>query len=269
MWLHSSGTTLERVSEAQVASYLAHLRTGTPESPPLAASSVARALAAVRNLHRFAAREGAAPGDPAHALAPPKLPRRLPKAIAVSEVEQLIAAAGAGGSPVSRRDSLLVELLYATGARVGEAVALDIDDVDVEARLVRLFGKGRKERIVPIGQAALSALRDYLSVARPALGQSGHAGAALLLNARGRRLSRQGAWLALRQASQRAGLSIDISPHTLRHSFATHLLDGGADVRVVQELLGHASVTTTQVYTLVTVERLREVYAGAHPRALG
>lgn len=260
---------LAEVSEADLAGYLATLRAGSlPELPPLAAASAARALAAVRGLHAFAVKEGRLPGDPSHGLRAPKLPRRLPKAIAVAEVAQLIEAAAWPGTPLARRDALLLELLYGTGARVGEAVALDVDDIDADTRLVRLFGKGRKERVVPVGQAAIRALGDYLSAGRPRLAAAGPGGAALLLNARGRRLTRQGAWLVLRAAAQRAGLSVDLSPHTLRHTFATHLLDGGADVRVVQELLGHASVTTTQIYTLVTVDRLREVYAQSHPRAL-
>ena len=159
----------------------------------------------------------------------------------------------------------MLELLYSTGARISEAVGLDIDDIDTENRAVVLHGKGGKERLVPIGRPAVAAIDTYLVRGRPALvARSEHA---LFLNVRGGRLSRQSAWQVLQTAAERAGISSGVSPHTLRHSFATHLLDGGADVRVVQELLGHASVTTTQIYTLVTIGSLREVWAGAHPRA--
>jgi integrase/recombinase XerD len=198
---------------------------------------------------------------------PPAPPRRLPKAIAVGEVERLLAAAGSGGNARGLRDRALLELLYGTGARISETVGLDVDDLDLERGVVRLLGKGDKERLVPVGRFACAAVDGYLVRARPALAAAGPGGPALFLNARGGRLTRQSAWAVLRAAAQRAGLGAAVSPHTLRHSFATHLLDGGADVRVVQELLGHASVTTTQVYTLVTVDRLREVYAAAHPRA--
>ena len=252
-----------------MAAYVAALRSGADGRALLSASSTSRAVAAVRGLHRFAAREGLGGGDPAGSVRPPRLPKRLPKAISVDAVEALISAAGFDQTPVARRDAALLELLYGTGARVSEAVALDVDDLDTEGRLVRLLGKGGKERIVPVGRAAVGAVQDYLAAGRPALVGRGRGRAALFLNTRGGRLTRQSAWSVIRSAADRAGLQIDISPHTLRHSFATHLLDGGADVRVVQELLGHASVTTTQVYTLVTVDRLREVYAAAHPRALG
>jgi integrase/recombinase XerD len=199
-------------------------------------------------------------------------PRRLPKAISVPDVARLLDAAGVG--PAALRDRALLELLYATGARISEAVGLDVDDLDLAKtsvlNTVRLSGKGGKQRMVPVGSFAAEAVGAYLVRARPALAaasRSGQPSPALFLNARGGRLTRQGAWGALRAAAARAGL-VEVSPHVLRHSFATHLLDGGADVRVVQELLGHASVTTTQVYTLVTVEKLREVYASAHPRAV-
>jgi integrase/recombinase XerD len=240
-------------------------------------------------LHAFAAAEGLAVSDPARQVRPPAPPRRLPRAIPVAEVERLLAAAGTGEGPRPLRDRALLELLYATGARISEATALDVDDLDLAERpagiaalpafpalpalpaTVRLSGKGNKQRIVPVGSYAQQALEQYLVRARPALAAAtrrASASPAVFLNARGGRLTRQGAWAALRAAAARAGIA-DVSPHTLRHSFATHLLDGGADVRVVQELLGHASVTTTQVYTLVTVDKLREVYASAHPRALG
>jgi integrase/recombinase XerD len=262
-------TAIDQVGEEDVRSFLAGLREGDDEHPPLSAGSAARAVVAVRGLHRFVFREGLAPADPARDVRPPTPPRRLPKAIAIGEVERLLACAGPADTPRGLRDRALLELLYGCGARISEAVGLDVDDLDAHdpsGGVVRLRGKGGKDRIVPVGRYARDALDAYLVRARPRLNRAGSA--ALFLNARGGRLSRQSAWATLRAAAERAGLS-DVSPHTLRHSFATHLLDGGADVRVVQELLGHASVTTTQVYTLITVDRLREVYAAAHPRALG
>jgi integrase/recombinase XerD len=254
------------VTAADVAAFLAGLRQGGEGRPPLKASSAARAMAAVRGLHAFAAAEGLAAGDPAGQLPPPVPARRLPRAIGIAEVERLLAAAAPGG-PLQLRDRALLELLYGTGARISEAVGLDVDDLGGPA--LRLAGKGGKHRIVPVGSYAAQALDAYLVRGRPALAVAARrvsASPAVFLNARGGRLSRQGAWGVLKAAADRAGLA-GVSPHTLRHSFATHLLDGGADVRVVQELLGHASVTTTQVYTLVTVDKLREVYAAAHPRA--
>ncbi|MGZ4639946.1 MAG: tyrosine recombinase, partial [Actinomycetes bacterium] len=235
----------------------------------LAASSAARTVVAVRGFHKFLLLEGGASRDPAHEVRPPSTPKRLPKAIGVNDVERLLEAASFAGTPGAVRDRALLEVLYGSGARISEAVGLDLDDVDSGQALVRLHGKGSKERIVPIGSYAVGALDAYLVRVRPDLAQRGRGLPAVFLNTRGGRLSRQSAWTVLRAAAARAGLRKAISPHTLRHSFATHLLDGGADVRVVQELLGHASVTTTQVYTLVTVDRLREVYAVAHPRALG
>ncbi len=255
------------VTEGVVAGFLAELRDGTLERPPLAASSAARTLVAVRGFHRFLALEGRTPVDPAEGVRPPKTPARLPKAISVDEVERLLAAASVGDPPVSVRDRALFEVLYGAGARISEAVGLDVDDLDLDEGSVRLFGKGSKERVVPLGRFAREAVAAYLVRARPALASRGRGTPALFLGVRGARLSRQGAWDALQGAAGRAGLTGHVSPHTLRHSFATHLLDGGADVRVVQELLGHASVTTTQIYTMVTVTRLREVYAVAHPRA--
>ena len=250
-----------------MTAFLAALRQGDATHAPLSAGSAGRAVVAVRGLHRFALREGLAAGDPAAAVRPPLPAQRLPKAITVEQVERLLAAAGAAGTPLALRDRALLEVLYGTGARISEAVGLGVDDLDRDSGLVRLDGKGGKQRIVPVGSYARAAVEAYLVRARPALAAAGRGSPALLLNARGGPLSRQSAWAVLRGAADRAGLGPGVSPHTLRHSYATHLLDGGADVRVVQELLGHASVTTTQVYTLVTVERLREVYAGAHPRA--
>jgi len=220
----------------------------------------------VRGLHRFAVREGWTQLDPAREVRPPAPVRRLPKAIPLADVTALLEAPDPA-SPLGLRDRALLELLYGTGARISEAVGLDVDDLDRAEGLVRLAGKGGKERIVPVGSYARRAVEDYLVRARPGLAAKGRGIPALLLNARGGRLSRQSAWTVLQTTVARAGLNREVSPHVLRHSFATHLLEGGADVRVVQELLGHASVTTTQLYTLVTVDALREVYAGAHPRA--
>ncbi|MGZ4600840.1 site-specific tyrosine recombinase XerD [Oryzihumus sp.] len=255
------------VHEADVTDFLAALREGSPERPGLSASSAARTLVAVRGFHRFLALEGVVGADPAAAVSPPRPPKRLPKAIGVDEVERLLEAASLGDTPTSLRDRALLEVLYGAGARISEAVGLDLDDLDLDAGAVRLLGKGDKERIVPLGTYAREAVTAYLVRARPALAAHGRGTAAVFLNQRGARLSRQSAWATISAVAERAGLSAHVSPHTLRHSFATHLLDGGADVRVVQELLGHASVTTTQVYTLVTVQKLREVYAQAHPRA--
>ncbi|GAA0924160.1 site-specific tyrosine recombinase XerD [Nonomuraea longicatena] len=255
---------LADVAEDDVLAFLSALREGDGEHPALVAGSAARAVSAVRGLHRFALREGVTGHDPAHGVRPPRPPRRLPKAIAVDEVERLIAASGPDGAPLTLRNRALLEVLYGTGARISEAVGLAVDDLEDDQ--VRLRGKGGRTRVVPLGRYAREALDAYLVRARPGLTARGKGTPALFLNARGGRLTRQGAWEVLQAAAERARL-VGISPHVLRHSFATHLLDGGADVRVVQELLGHASVTTTQVYTLVTVDRLREVYAAAHPRA--
>ncbi|MGI8698990.1 MAG: site-specific tyrosine recombinase XerD [Mycobacteriales bacterium] len=262
-------TTLADVGEADVGEFLAGLREGDANHPPLAAGSAARAVIAVRGLHRFALREGLSASDPAREVRLPKPPQRLPKAIPVAEVDALIEAAGADQTPTALRNRALLELLYGTGARISEAVGLAVDDLVPSEDVVRLAGKGGRDRVVPVGSYARAALDAYLVRGRPVLAAAGRGSPALFLNARGGPLSRQSAWTVLRATAARAGLGAAISPHTLRHSFATHLLDGGADVRVVQELLGHASLTTTQVYTLVTVDRLREVYASAHPRALG
>jgi len=264
-------TDLTEVTADQVAAHLAQLRDGAPDQPPLAAASAARAMSAVRGLHRFAHREGLVTVDVAAEVPPPPAPRRLPRALPVAAVERLLAAAGADGGAAGLRDRALLEFLYATGARISEAVGADVDDLSLAEGTVTVHGKGGRTRLLPMGTYAVAAVEAWLASGRPEFARRGRGGAALFLNTRGGRLTRQGAWGILRQAAMRAGLPVTgpeaVSPHTLRHSFATHLLDGGADVRVVQELLGHASVTTTQVYTLVTVERLREVYATSHPRA--
>jgi integrase/recombinase XerD len=260
---------LSTVREEQVTGFLAALRDGDAQHRPLAPSSAARALVVARGLHRFAFREGLVPADVAVEVHPPSPPKRLPKALAVDEVLRLLEVFPTEGGPRCLRDRALLELLYSTGARISEAVGLDRDDVDAPARTVLLRGKGGKQRLVPVGRPALAALDAYLVRGRPIFAARGRGIPAVFLNARGGRLSRQSAWAVLQEAAIRSEITAAVSPHTLRHSFATHLLEGGADVRVVQELLGHASVTTTQVYTLVTVDNLREVYATAHPRARG
>jgi integrase/recombinase XerD len=261
--------SLDFVDENVIADFLAALRRGDEEHRPLSPSSAGRTLVTVRGLHRFAHREGDVEADAARPVRPPRAPRRLPKALSVTDVEALLQATGGpegtADEPAALRARALLELLYGTGARISEAVGLDVDDLDLHTGTVRLRGKGAKERIVPVGSYARAALENWLVRGRPALQPRVPAA---FVNNRGGRISRQTAWTVLQQTAVRAGLTASVSPHVLRHSFATHLLDGGADVRVVQELLGHASVTTTQVYTLVTVDRLREVYAAAHPRAL-
>lgn len=273
----------QQVGRAEVAGFLEALRTGADAGRPLAPSSASRAVTAVRGWHRFLAEEGVAPEDPSATVHPPQSGRRLPKALSIEEVRALLEAAGIDDSPVGLRDRALLEVLYATGARISEAVGLVVDDLDPDSGVLRLLGKGRKERIVPMGSFAWEALEAYLVRGRPALASRGRGVPEVFLNTLSRPLSRQSAWAVLQAAAQRSGLSAKeggpgreaeagerrISPHTLRHSFATHLLAGGADVRVVQEMLGHASVTTTQIYTRVTVDHLREVYATSHPRALG
>jgi integrase/recombinase XerD len=263
---------LAEVSEDDVSDFLVALRRGDADTgaSPLSAVSAARTLIAVRGLHRFAAAEGLAVVDVARGVKPPTPGRRLPKSLTVEQVLALLAGAGGDSpsdGPLTLRNRALLEVLYSTGSRISEAVGLDIDDIDTEARSVLLRGKGGKQRLVPIGRPAVEALNAYLVRGRPDLARRGRGTPAIFLNARGGRLSRQSAWQVLQDAAERAGITSGVSPHMLRHSFATHLLDGGADVRVVQELLGHASVTTTQIYTLVTVHALREVWAGAHPRA--
>jgi integrase/recombinase XerD len=239
----------------------------------MVATSVARTLAAVRGLHKFLLFEGTVETDVAATVKPPKAPRRLPKAISIQEVERLLRASGpepddvSGATDLIRvRDRAILELLYATGARVSEVVNIDLDDL-IDPEIIRLFGKGSKERIVPVGRYAQAALQAYLVRVRPSLAMLSKGTPALFLNQRGSRLSRQSIWQIISDAASNAKLEHEVSPHTFRHSFATHLLEGGADVRVVQELLGHASVATTQIYTLVTVDALREIYATAHPRA--
>ena len=262
-WLDEHGIADTDAITAETVAAFAAERAGS--EPPPAASSLARLQSSVRGWHRFLAREGIAAADPSARLRPPKQPRRLPKALTIEQVERLLEAPSAE-DPIGIRDRALLELLYATGARVSEAVSLDVDDF-AHGDVLRLRGKGSKERIVPLGSYARAAVDGYLTRVRPGLAAKGRASAKLFLGARGAPLSRQSAWLVIRAAADGAQITAEVSPHTLRHSFATHLLQGGADVRVVQELLGHASVATTQIYTHVSVETLRDVYATAHPRA--
>ncbi|MGO4187202.1 site-specific tyrosine recombinase XerD [Pseudarthrobacter sp. TAF60_1] len=263
----------DQVTRHHVTGFVLALNDGSDGGTALGVRSAARTVVAVRGLHKFWALEGLTTTDPASDVHPPMPGKRLPKAISVDEVTRILEAAGTD-TATGLRDRALLEFLYSTGARISEAVGLDVDDIslqDLEAgpAVVRLFGKGSKERLVPLGSYGARALDAYLVRGRPLLAAKGKGTPALFLNARGGRISRQSAWTILKAAADKANITKDVSPHTLRHSFATHLLEGGADVRVVQELLGHASVTTTQVYTLVTADTLREIYAAAHPRALG
>jgi len=248
-----------------LAAFVAWIREQrTPKGKPYAPSTVARTLVAVRGLHKFLVREGLTANDPSTEVTGPRPKRALPKALTMRQTEALLAAP-VGDEPVALRDRALLELLYAAGLRISELVDLDVDDIDVVARTVRCIGKGDKERVVPIGRPAGQVVDAWLVRGRPAMAPKT---AALLVNRRGGRLTRQGAWKILKKHAEAAGLSEAVSPHTLRHSFATHLVDNGMDVRYVQELLGHASVNTTQVYTLVSRARLKAVYEQAHPRAV-
>ncbi|UDY25266.1 site-specific tyrosine recombinase XerD [Nocardioides sp. Kera G14] len=261
---------LDTISESTLTDYQVRLREGDADHPPLSTTSTARMIVAVRGFHKFALADGLATSDPAAGVRPPRPAKRLPKALPLSDVEAILGAVDVE-TTLGLRDKALLEVLYGTGARISEAVGLDVDDLDLVDGTVLLRGKGGKERLVPLGSFASAALDAWLVRGRPELAAGATdrrgSGGALFLNARGGRLSRQSAWTVLTRTAERAGVTRDVSPHTMRHSFATHLLDGGADVRVVQELLGHASVTTTQIYTMVTVDNLREVFATAHPRA--
>lgn len=261
-------TRAEDVTEADITAFAAHLREGDEDHRPLGTSSVARTVVAVRGFHKFLVREQLVERDVTSDVRPPRPAARLPKALPLEDIEAILRAAGEPGTSLAKRDRALLEVLYGTGARISEAVGLDVDDIDLETGTILVTGKGSKQRVVPLGSYAIAALRDYLQGARRDLMAPGGAVAAVFLNARGGRLSRQSAWTVLVRAADRAGITADVSPHTFRHSFATHLLDGGADVRVVQELLGHASVATTEIYTKVTADKLREVFATAHPRSM-
>lgn len=264
-WLEAAGTTdLDDVTAAMLEDYVADLRRGGEGRKGLAASSASRALVVARGLHKFAVSEGAVAADVAAGVSPPKLGEKLPDTLSIAEVGTLLDACPTD-TPTQLRDKALLEVLYATGARISEVLALVVDDIAETRDFIKVTGKGDKQRIVPVGGAAQRALEAYLVRARPAL--SAGKTHAVFLNKRGGALSRQSAWTIIKDAAARAGIDKDISPHTMRHSFATHLLEGGADVRTVQELLGHASVTTTQIYTHVTPENLREVWSTAHPRS--
>ena len=276
------GTARDWASGPDAATrYLAaRSRRGRPNDPGLAPSSLRRRAAAIRGFYRFAFGEGLIPVDVAAHLDLPRMSRLLPETLTVAEVERLLDAAGpedgapdADGriEPGPFRERALLELLYAAGLRISEALGLDREDLSLDGGFVRVIGKGDKERLVPVGDLALGVLATWIDGPRRALLALGHVqpvrGGPLFLGDRGRRWARQQAWAAVKRAADTAGLSDRVSPHTLRHSFATHLLEGGADLRIVQELLGHASISTTQLYTHLTGERIREVYARAHPRA--
>lgn len=262
------GLTIASVTERVVEDYLAFLR-----AAGRAPASVARALVSVRALHGFLEDEGQATGNPAGDVGRPRVPEGLPKAISEAQVEALLSAV-TGDDAAARRDRAILEVLYGCGLRVSELVGLSLSDVDTDAGLLRAFGKGSKERVVPVGRMARRALGDWLAPpGRAAMAPTRWArrgdAEALFLNARGGRLSRQGAWRIVHGYGTKVGLGEVLTPHVLRHSCATHMLDHGADIRVVQELLGHASISTTQIYTKVSTERLRRVYEDAHPRARG
>jgi integrase/recombinase XerD len=255
-----------KVDEATVSGFVGQLSVREyEEGHRYRASSVARALAAVRAFYAFLLREGEADADPSEGVIRPKVPRTLPRPLTVDEVASLLAVPN-DAQPAGLRDRAILEVLYGAGLRISELVGLDVDDVDLEEGSVKVMGKGSKERVVPLGRFATRAVSSYLTRVRPALARQ-KSGAALFLNQRGGRLTRQGADRVLHVAAAGAGMKKRVTPHMLRHSFATHLLEGGADVRAVQELLGHASLATTQIYTLVTGQRLREEYFAAHPRA--
>lgn len=254
---------LEAVAE-DLAGFVAWIREQrTAAGGSYAPSTIARTLVAVRGLHKFLVRDGLADADPSTDIGGPRARRSLPKALSQDEVERLLAVP-VGSDPVALRDRAMLEVLYAAGLRITELVSLDVDDVDLADRTVRCLGKGSRERVVPIGRPAQAAVEAWVVRGRPSMAP---ADAALFCNRRGGRLTRQGGWKIIKKHASAADLAAQVSPHTLRHSFATHFLDGGGDVRVVQELLGHASVNTTQIYTLVSRARLRAVYEQAHPRA--
>jgi integrase/recombinase XerD len=268
-YLSTNQLSLEQVTPEQLSSYVAWLRGMGNTEFKIGESSIARNVISIRSYFTYLAKEHKF-NNPSTNFKPPKIGKRLPKALTIDQVMSMLNIVGS--DLISSRDKALVELLYATGARVSELInlnTLDISTVDTEAgatTTVKLKGKGGKERVVPIGSYAVAAVNDYLVRSRPTLLKVSTQ-KALFLNQRGGRLSRQSAWNLVANTAERAGLSDQVTPHSMRHSFATHLLDGGADIRVVQELLGHSSVTTTQIYTLITIDHLRESYANAHPRS--
>ena len=260
----------ERLSEDEIISFEVWLK-----GLGMAVTSINRNISALKSFYKYLAQEFST-NNPVSAVLSSKVPRRLPKALTIKEITSLIDSTKREGDPISLRDHAIIELLYGTGARVSEIVGIDVNDFaqsDIEGNPIttlKLKGKGSKERIVPLGSFAKTALDEYLVRIRPNLlskSKSARVETALFLNQRGSRLSRQSAWQMISDAADSTGLSGKVSPHVFRHSYATHLLDGGADIRVVQELLGHASVTTTQIYTLITIDKVREAYATAHPRA--
>ena len=268
-WCMSRGLVhVDAIGANDVSDYAASLRHADDHGPALSASSSARAVIAVRGFHKFAVREGWTVSDPCVDLRPSSIPQRLPKALSYAEISAILGACSDLETPAGLRDRALLELLYGTGVRISEAVGLDVDDLDFDQRTLVVTGKGDKQRRLPLGEYAAASLSEYLVRGRPAFAVKGRGTPRVFLNTRGAPLSRQSAWEVLSSAARRAGIETAVSPHTMRHSFATHLLEGGADVRVVQELLGHSSVTTTQIYTQVTAETLRQVYATSHPRAL-
>lgn len=266
-WLDSRCQSVRTATSADVSDYVADLRADSETGAALSPASTARHLSTIKGMYRYLLVEGRLAVDPASDVPVPAQPSRLPKALALDEVERLLSAVQ-GESILSLRDHALLEFLYATGARISEAITLAVDDIDAATKTVLLRGKGGKQRIVPLGTVAIEAVERYKVRARPALVLKGKGTPALFVNSRGRPMTRQNAYKVLHDAAVSAEITVAVSPHTLRHSFATHLLENGADVRVVQELLGHASVATTQIYTLVTADKLREVYATSHPRAL-
>ncbi|MEI6216565.1 MAG: site-specific tyrosine recombinase XerD [Actinomycetes bacterium] len=268
-YLTENSLELAKITPELMAEYVAWLRGKNSTQPPLAEASIARAVVAIRNLYAFEAKESSEL-NLLRDFHPPKIPKRLPKALTINDISALIAAAASAADPIAPRDAALIELLYASGARISEIVQLNLSDIsklqEANSFAIKLKGKGGKERVVPIGKYAREAIDQYLVRVRPGL-LTERGNDALFLNRQGKRLSRQSAWEIITLAAARAKIEREVSPHSLRHSFATHLLDGGADIRVVQELLGHSSVTTTQIYTLITIDKLRESYSAAHPRA--
>lgn len=253
--------SLNEVTRAHIVQFLSHLK-----SEGKSAKTIARHVASVRSFHQFLLRDKAVEHDPSVHIEPPKMEKTLPKVLNLAEVEALLAAPDTS-TPFGKRDQAMLELLYATGMRVSELISLNLDDVHLTMGFVRCTGKGNKERIIPIGKTAIRVLETYLQAGRPQLKSAKHAEEALFLNHHGKRLSRQGFWKLLKALSKKVNIEKELTPHTLRHSFATHLLENGADLRAVQEMLGHADISTTQIYTHVTKTRMKDVYSQFHPRA--
>ncbi|MCQ6266103.1 site-specific tyrosine recombinase XerD [Fictibacillus sp. WQ 8-8] len=251
---------INQIQRANIIGYLLHLKENGK-----ATTTIARNIASIRSFHQFLLREKASESDPSVHIETPKAERKLPKVLAMNEVEALLDTSDTHET-FGIRDKAMLELLYATGIRVTELVSLDLADVHLSMGFLRCLGKGNKERIIPLGKMATGAIQTYLDKGRPALSK-GKSGNALFLNHHGNRLSRQGFWKILKQLAKKANIEKELTPHTLRHSFATHLLENGADLRAVQEMLGHADISTTQIYTHVSKTRLKDIYAAYHPRA--